>query len=160
LVAQFNDFPEAELEHFLFGARREAIAHLSVPLRQLRRNACFYCGVAISGLAQVDHFVPRSRHPDDGLDTLVATHPRCNARKSDHLAAAEHVEQWTERMRNAGTDLEAISAETRWPRQAERTLGVARSIYLRLSTDARLWQLDRQFVPVDSVRLRRAFERL
>jgi hypothetical protein len=160
LVAQFNDFPEAELERFLFGAKREAIAHLAAPLRELQHDACFYCGDRLSGVAQVDHFVPWSRHPDDGLDNLVAAHSRCNARKSDHLAAAEHVEDWTRRMRDRAADLDGMAAETRWPREPRRTLGVARSIYLRLPTNARLWQLDRDFVPVDTARLRRAFERL
>jgi hypothetical protein len=160
LVAQFNDFPEAELERFLFGAQREAIAHLAAPLRELQDNVCFYCGTRLNEGVQVDHFVPWSRHPDDGLDNLVASHSRCNARKSDHLAAAEHVEEWTRRMRNRAAELETIAAETRWPREPGRTLGVARSIYLRLPTSARLWRLDRHFVAVDSIRLRRAFERL
>lgn len=160
LVAQFNDFPEAELERFLFGARREAIAHLAAPLRELQADACFYCGARLGDGAQVDHFVPWSRHPDDALDNLVAAHSRCNARKSDHLAAAEHVEEWMSRMQRRSADLEAVSDEARWPREPQRTLGVARSIYLRLPTGARLWQLDRHFVPVDALRLRRAFERL
>jgi 5-methylcytosine-specific restriction endonuclease McrA len=160
LVAQFNDFPEAELERFLFGAKREAIAHLAAPLRELQGNSCFYCGTRLSDGAQVDHFVPWSRHPDDGLDNLVAAHSRCNARKSDHLAATEHVEEWTSRMRGRSADLEAVADEARWPREPQRTLAVARSIYLRLPTGARLWQLDRHFVPVDALRLRRAFGRL
>jgi hypothetical protein len=36
-------------------------------------------------------------------------------------------------------------------------MGVARSIYLRLPSDARLWKLNRQFVPPDPHRLADVF---
>jgi hypothetical protein len=36
----------------------------------------------------VDHFIPWSRHADDGLDNLVAADARCNGQKRDFLAAA------------------------------------------------------------------------
>lgn len=113
LVARFNHLSEAELERFLFGAKREALAHLAAPLRELQGNGCFYCRTMIRDGAQVDHFIPWSRYPDDGLDNLVAAHPRCNGEKRDHLAAAEHVEEWTNRMRMCAAELEAIAAETR-----------------------------------------------
>ena len=155
LVARFNELPEAELERFLFGARREAIAHLAAPLGELQDGRCFYCEAKLGPRVAVDHFVPWSRHPDDGLDNLVVAHAPCNGEQRDHLAAAEHVERWTERMRRAD-DLGAIAAATRWPRELERTLGVARSIYLRLPASARLWQGQGRFVAVDAGRLRRA----
>src|SRR5687767_6348863 len=101
--------------------------------------------------------MPWSRHPDDGLDNLVAAHSQCNSHKRDHLASAEHVEEWIERTRSRDTDLEAITTETRWQRDPARTGGVARAIYLRLPSRARLWRLAHDFVPVDSLRLRKAF---
>jgi len=156
LVARFNQLPEAELERFLFGARREAIAHLAGPLGELQAGRCFYCAAKLSARAAVDHFVPWSRHPDDGLDNLVVAHAPCNGEKRDHLAAAEHVERWAERMQRQEGDLGTIAAVTRWQREPERTLGVARSIYLRLPASARLWQLEDRFVPADAPRLRRA----
>jgi hypothetical protein len=57
--------------------------------------------------------------------------------------------------RQAG-ELGAIAASARWQREPERTLGVARSIYLRLPSSARLWQLEDRFVAVEAGRLRRA----
>jgi hypothetical protein len=157
LVAHFNQLPEAELERFLFGASREALAHLAAPLRELQGNACFYCRGRLERSVQVDHFIPWSRHPDDRLDNLVAAHSRCNSHKRDHLAAPEHVDEWIERLRTRGEDLQAIAAETGWPREPERTRGVARAIYLRLPSRARLWRPDGDFVAVDAARLRRAF---
>jgi 5-methylcytosine-specific restriction endonuclease McrA len=156
LVARFNQLPEAELERFLFGAKREAIAHLATPLGELHEGRCFYCGGRLGAPVAVDHFVPWSRHPDDGLDNLVVAHAPCNGEKRDHLAAAEHVERWAGRMERQGNDLQAIAAEAHWQREPERTLGVARSIYLRLPASARLWQLEDRFVPVDARRIRRA----
>jgi 5-methylcytosine-specific restriction endonuclease McrA len=157
LVARFNELPEAELERFLFGARRESIAHLAAPLRELQGGACFYCSSTLRADVQVDHFVPWSRHPDDGLDNLVAAHPRCNGEKRDHLAATEHVVEWTKRMRDRAGELQTIATEARWLREPDRTLGMARSIYLRLPAGARLWRSGNDFVPVDAPRVRRAF---
>ena len=154
LVARVNGLPEARLEQFLFGARREAIAHLASPLLQLQGGSCFYCGNRIRGKRQVDHFVPWSRHPDDGLDNLVVTDASCNGAKRDHLAAAGHVERWAERNRQCEVELAQIADLEEWSRRPLRTLSVARSIYLRLSTNARLWRIDRQFVAVDAPRLR------
>ena len=154
LVARVNGLPEARLEQFLFGARREAIAHLASPLLQLQGGSCFYCGKRIRGKRQVDHFVPWSRHPDDGLDNLVLTDASCNGAKRDHLAAAGHVERWAERNRQREVELAQIADLEEWSHRPLRTLNVARSIYLRLPTNARLWRIERQFVAVDAPRLR------
>ena len=153
LVARFNGLAEARLEQFLFGASREAIAHLAEPLLQLQRGNCFYCGRRIRQQRQVDHFVPWSRHPDDGLGNLVVTDAACNGAKRDHLAAAEHVERWAERNQQRELELAQIADFKQWSHRPRRTLSVARSIYLRLPSDARLWQLQRKFVAVDAPRL-------
>ena len=53
-----------------------------------RRKRCFYCeglGCQTRRHAQVDHFVPWSRYPDDGLDNFVAADKRCVADKSSSL---------------------------------------------------------------------------
>jgi hypothetical protein len=46
-----------------------------------------------------------------------------------------------------------------WERQPDGSIAVARSIYLRLPSDARLWQKGRLFVPVERGRLEEAFAR-
>ena len=153
-VARFNGLAEASLEQFLFGASREAIAHLAGPLLQLQSGNCFYCGKRIRQQRHVDHFVPWSRHPDDGLGNLVVTDAACNGAKSDHLAAVEHVERWAERNLQRKVELAQIAEFKQWSHRPPRTLSVARSIYLRLPADARLWQLQRKFVAVDALRLR------
>ena len=152
-VARVNGLPEARLEQFLFGSRREAVAHLAGPLLQLQDGGCFYCGKRIGGKRQVDHFVPWSRHPDDGLDNLVVAHGSCNGSKSDHLAAAEHVARWAQRSRDCAVELGQIANAAEWLHEPSRTLGIARSIYLRLPRSARLWRLRTHFVAADETKL-------
>ena len=154
LVARVNGLDEAKLEQFLFGGRREAIAHLATDLLELQRGSCFYCGKRILGKRQVDHFVPWSRHPDDGLDNLVVTDASCNGAKRDHLAAAGHVERWAERIRERREDLVDIANDQKWSHEPSRTLGIARSIYLRLPPSALLWRIEDRFVPADQTKLR------
>ena len=146
-VARWNDdlVDEPELDRFLFGADRTALRPVSGPLRELQRGRCFYCHDRLSASSQVDHFIPWARYPDDGLDNLVVAHARCNGKKREHLAAAGHVARWAGRMDAAGADVGAIAEEVGWPRHPGRTLAVARSIYLRLPEEARLWRVGDEF---------------
>ena len=158
LVARINELPEASLEDFLFGSRREALGHLAKPLLQLQDDECFYCRKRINSNREVDHFVPWSRYPDDRLDNLVVTHGSCNRHKSDHLAAAEHVERWMERTRDCKDEMGEIASSTQWQHEPARTLAVVRSMYLRLPTGARLWRIQAQFVAANRTQLQSMLE--
>jgi hypothetical protein len=139
MVARMNKLPETELERFLFGSERIPLDPVRGPLRDLQENRCFYCEGRISGPSDVDHFIPWSRYPDDGLDNLVAAHPKCNNSKRDFLAAVEHVEHWKARGRNHNTDFATLAADVLWPRNVERTRSIASAIYSRLPVTSRLW---------------------
>ena len=142
---------EAQLEAFLFGAQRRGPAPVRDPLLDAQRGSCFYCQERIGGTAEVDHFVPWAKHPDDGLDNLVAAHGRCNNRKRDALAAVSpHLARWSRRFdpdADEGRRFADTAAATDWPRWPERTLGAARSLYLWLPAGTPLWQHDATFVP-------------
>lgn len=72
-------------------------------LRKLDGERCFYCGDALGGTADVDHYVPFSLYPRDLAHNFVMAHPKCNRSKSDTLAARMHLERWLERItRRAG----------------------------------------------------------
>lgn len=159
LVAQLNRsvLPEARLEEFLFGIERRSLAAIQRDLRELQDGRCFYCGGALGARCEVDHFVPWARYPDNGIENLVATDARCNNAKRDHLAAAEHVDAWVRRVDRHKSDLAEIATRAQWDRRPDRSLAVARSIYLRLPDEARLWRLAQEFVTVDRPRLVRAF---
>lgn len=46
--------------------------------------------------------------------------------------------------------LDDVAARTRWQRTPDRTLGVARAIYLRLPADSRLWLRAQEFAPIEA----------
>ena len=158
MVARKNRLPEAELERFLFGAERVSLEPVRRPLLTLQNNACFYCNGPMSGRPDVDHFIPWTRYPDDGLDNLVVAHQRCNNSKRDFLAGAEHVERWQLRARTHGDALATIAAEHSWHRDSERTRSIATSIYSRLPLTARLWLAPSEFGPHERGRILSALE--
>jgi 5-methylcytosine-specific restriction endonuclease McrA len=153
MVAGMNRLPQAELERFLFGVERVALDTVRRPLLDLQDGRCFYCDRRIAAAADVDHFLPWSRYPDDGLDNLVAAHPGCNASKRDFLAAAEHVERWRTRTADLGEELLAVAETCGWRRDDARTLAVARTLYLRLPGSVQLWQAPSRFVPLERDRI-------
>jgi hypothetical protein len=137
---------------FLFGSHRVSTRRVCGSLRELQDNVCFYCGDRLHSAADVDHFLPWARWPDNGLENLVVAHPGCNSQKRDFIAAAEHLERWAQRFDSAGglwQDLETVASECNWDRRPERTRGVARSLYLRLPDDADLWLSSNTFVVPD-----------
>ena len=155
LVAHFNPeiVPEAQLESFLFGIDRTSTLAVRADLEGLQDGRCFYCDARLSRGYEIDHFIPWSRHPDNGLENLVAADHGCNAAKSDHLAAADHVARWLERIALHKADFGDIAERKRWERHPDRTVSAARSIYLPLPADAMLWVETRSFVAIDRPRL-------
>jgi hypothetical protein len=156
MVARMNKLPEAQLERFLFGSERTSLEAVRSPLRNLQANRCFYCDGRITGPADVDHFIPWTRYPDDGLDNLVVAHPTCNNSKRDFLAAADHVERWADRTRTRSGELTAVAREAGWARDAGRSGSVATAIYLRLPVTARLWRRPNDLVLLERERIARA----
>ncbi|MDP8909797.1 MAG: HNH endonuclease [Chloroflexota bacterium] len=93
-----------------------------------------YCAKPVVGSAQIDHFIPWSRHLDDGIENLVFAHARCNNDKRAHLAAEDHIEHWMRRLRDpvqAG-QLAQLAADRHWESNPARTLSIARATYLNL----------------------------
>jgi hypothetical protein len=152
MVARLNNLQEARLERFLFGATRTSLEEVRNPLIELQRGCCFYCANHLRGRSEIDHFIPWSRYPEDGLANLVVAHERCNRDKRDFLPATLHVERWTERL--ASGDLSTIEGNLGWDSAVEEIRAVARGIYLRLPEDAVLWVFGTDFAPPDPGRLR------
>src|SRR4051812_36723701 len=106
-----------------FGLPRVALDRVRMSLLELQDHACFYRGArATPAGTEVDHSIPWTRHPDNGLDNLVAAHDRCNNAKRESLAAADHLDRWLRR-----GSLDEVSRELGWPSNRARTLGVARA---------------------------------
>lgn len=149
--------PEMELEEFLFGRDRISTLLVRGPLSELQEGRCFYCGDSLRSDPEVDHFLPWARYPTDALENLVVTHRSCNGHKSDHLAALDHVLRWREFGVRHEEALDQIAVEMEWDRRPDRTLGVARALYLRQPPGMKLWHLGTRFVELRRDDVRRAF---
>jgi 5-methylcytosine-specific restriction endonuclease McrA len=153
-VAEMNRLPVQELHGFLFGAPRTALAPVRPLLLDLQGGDCFYCGGRIAHQhAEVDHFIPWARHPDDGLENLVVAHRRCNGSKSDFLASVDHLARWRARNLDHACALEQIADDARWGKSGTRALGAARALYMRLPAEARLWRAVDDFELIDPRRV-------
>ena len=156
MIAQLNRLEESQLDMFLFGADRVQTVKIRAALWEIQDRRCFYCDARIREPVQadVDHFVPWSRYPDDTLDNFVIADKKCNGSKSGSLAAAVHLTRWTRRFADSSSqyaELTDLARKATWDRQPDRSLNVARALYLRLPDDARLWLNAREFVAPDSV---------
>lgn len=140
-VAQINRLPEAELERFLFSASREATRPVRKVLRELQGGLCFYCQ-AECPRGEVDHFIPWSRFPEDGLDNLVMAHRSCNGAKRDHLAYEGHLERWLGRDKDG---LEVLADQADWVLSGQRLLGATRAMYLHFPSSGLLWVSGKEF---------------
>jgi 5-methylcytosine-specific restriction endonuclease McrA len=154
MVAQLNRLEESQLEAFLFGADRTQTAKIRAGLWEIQARRCFYCDSRLQepALSEVDHFVPWARYPDDGLDNLVVADKTCNGFKSSSLAAAEHLTHWARRFVDGSSEYAQIAdlaQRASWDRHTDRSLSVARAIYLRLPNDARLWLRGKEFIVPD-----------
>jgi hypothetical protein len=153
LVTRMNGLTEPSLEEFLFGSTRISLEPVRSGLREIQDGRCFYCERSLGASCHIDHFVPWARHADNSIDNLVAAHEDCNGKKSDYLAAADHVVRWRERSARRAGDLAEIAREEAWETRPERTLSVARAIYQMLPDDARLWLSGQSFLVIDRPRI-------
>ena len=98
---------QADLGEFLFGSERANLGVLVPILQEFQRGECFYCRRSLrGGSVHVDHFIPWSRYPVDLGHNFVLAHATCNGKKSDRLAADEHLERWALRQQTLGKDME------------------------------------------------------
>jgi hypothetical protein len=94
-----------ELENFMFGSSRNALAAAGRVLSKIQSGSCFYCGAKIAKIGDVDHFIPWSKYPRDLAHNFVLAHAKCNRRKSDMLAAERHLQRWLDRNVRFGADI-------------------------------------------------------
>lgn len=135
---------DAHLDEFLFGVDRIALERIRSPLRELQGGVCFYCQRPLSaGRIEVDHFLPWSRIPDNGIENLIAACTACNNAKRNYLADGRHLERWRDRNESEASTLQEVAQANVWERAPERTLAIARSEYLALPGDVPLWTAPR-----------------
>lgn len=144
-VAKINHLDEFRLEHYLFESKRAAISQFSEGLSEIQFHNCFYCdkpfGRNQKKRPEVDHFIPWSRYPNDGLANLVVAHSACNLNKSDRIADLQHYMHWKERNSDPkmlGT-IEDMATQFQWELRLVESLNIANSLYNRMDGGAELW---------------------
>lgn len=151
-VARFNGLPQPEdsLHDFLFGVDRVSLHRFGRGLTSLHGGRCFYCGDALRpGNVQIDHFVPWSRIPNDGLTNLVPADGRCNSGKRDNYADLDLLARWAAR---STADLGELAAQAQWPLRRDESLSIARGLYGHLPAGTRLWSERGVFTTLDEAR--------
>jgi hypothetical protein len=138
------------LEDFLFGSDRVSLDQVRAQLRDLQQGRCFYCGTPLARRCHVDHFIPLARSGCNDLFNLVAAHGRCNLQKSDHLAAAPHIERWARRLEDHRGEIHQIAEDLHWAADGSRAHRVAHSTYKLAGGLTQLWVERRTFVPLDA----------
>ncbi len=133
-----------DLSDFLFGATRANLLKTVTPLRLMQQNRCFYCSRELTGKVHVDHVIPWSRVPIDGLYNLVLSDQQCNLDKSASLPIRGHLDRALHR---DGADLAIVAAASRLPLLHKRTMGAAMGIYRSLPDGFPLWSQARMFEP-------------
>ena len=159
MVRQINSaaLDDPDLDGFLFGVDRISLDPVRAPLRELQDNRCFYCDGRMQK-ADIDHFLPWARHPDNGIHNLVAAHPECNNAKRAFLAGLEHVRRWLRHFDpelSLRGQLDGIAVAAGWGRDAQRTLSVGRGLYLSLRPTAKLWRETNVFEDAEPAALRK-----
>jgi len=96
---------DSQLLSFMFGSMRSSLSAYVGILHDHQDGHCFYCDKRMNKRGEVDHFVPWSRYPTDLAHNFVLAHSDCNGRKSDHLAAVEHLVHWRESNLDEGEKL-------------------------------------------------------
>lgn len=138
------------LHAHLFGVDRASFpAAIRSGLRELQVGSCFYCGERLGDRAEVDHFLPWSRWPNDAIENLVLADRSCNGSKRDHLVAPDHLEHWMQRLSKCRADLADLAAGSRWESDAVRSAALVRSTYTHVPTGTPLWHHGVEFVAAD-----------
>jgi hypothetical protein len=93
--------PDRQLESFLFGPTRTAVAVYAERLHRLQGGRCFYTNQRLSlagpNAGEVDHFIPWARYPFDSPFNLVLASRKENNRMRDELKPEALRQRWLER---------------------------------------------------------------
>lgn len=133
-----------DLSGFLFGAERTSLVRAAPHLRELQDNRCFYCEHTMVGQPHVDHVLPWSKTPIDGIANFVAADRRCNLDKSATLPARGHFDRAIARPE---ADLRQVAEASRMPLLLGRTRDAGAGIYGSLPEGAPLWASPGVYLP-------------
>lgn len=129
---------EDSLRDHLFGSEREPLLPgARKMLADFHGNLCFYCGTKFQKF-HVDHFVPRSKYPNEAIENLVPSCVKCNLAKSDVLPSPRFFRLWMARFARQ-SELEMIAEGGLCESNPQRSKRVARSISEELRSGSVVW---------------------
>ena len=135
-----------ELYGFLFGTERAHLEDARNAIERVSGMRCFYCDSRIARRPEVDHFIPWARYPNDLGHNFVLAHPSCNNRKSDFLAAEEHLERWVDRNQKQASPLADAFADLGIDHDSESSIRIARWAYDQVeSAGGEVWVRGKEF---------------
>lgn len=114
-----------DLAEFLFGSERRNLDGYRQVMRDYQSARCFYCGNAVNGEGNADHFIPWSRYPVDLGHNFVFSHSSCNNNKRDFLAHTDHLARWREHNLESSSVLGSIFDSKGLVHDAKRSRFVA-----------------------------------
>ncbi|MGS0683096.1 HNH endonuclease [Shewanella sp. 125m-7] len=141
---------KGNLSEFLFGSDRSSIISARPVFEQIQQGKCFYCNKPLKesehNKAEVDHFIPWARYPNDLGHNFVLAHRSCNNAKRDHLAAQEHKDRWHEQNIIQNEKLITAELSNYFVCKSGRSEAIAAWAYqLALQSDSSLWLAGKQF---------------
>lgn len=111
----------------------------------------FYCDERVRGEGVLDHFIPWVKYPVDLGHNFVFTDGRCNAAKSDHLAAPRHLARWKVQNLDRSAELDALFDDALLRYDARRSLTITAWAYEQAElSSSRVWQREGVFCSLDS----------
>ena len=121
------------LETFMFGQDRVALARMAPKLYELQDGRCFFTQKRLDGVtsAEVDHFIAWVRYPSNDPLNLVLASRAANNDKREHLASTRHLAAWVTRNKQHSKELtnkdsgdpSAIVAIARWAYSGAAQMG-------------------------------------
>lgn len=124
----------------MFGTKRSNLAPLRQVLYDLQKGKCFYTHQPLRENGEVDHFIPWSRYPSDLGHNFVLASPSANRQKSNHIAAEEHLERWTQFHLDNSTLLVTIFEQLNFRYNFENSLQIAQWAYNNIyQAKAQVW---------------------
>jgi 5-methylcytosine-specific restriction endonuclease McrA len=136
-----------KIEEHLFGRQRLPLGTIGKGLKQAFGAECFYCHTRLETGGHVDHVLPWSITPIDGVANLVVSCQPCNTSKSDNLPAIHHV---TRALKRPKATLQQIADADEADTEYERVRRAASNLYHRASANhTEVWQGIGDFIPLD-----------
>ena len=133
-----------DLGSFLFGCERAALTAYRDVLVDVQKDMCFYCHKPMHRKGAADHFIPWSKYPQDLGHNFVLAHTSCNSRKSDYLAAEEHIGAWRDRNVSVAEELSQRFDDLELPHDIQASIRVAEWAYGQTEkAGGQVWVRDR-----------------